>query len=58
MLALAHGGNASAALDVARAHVALVRDELGTGPDPAISELITMLQSGSHARTGRAARAA
>ena len=45
VLALAYSGNPSAALEVARAHVALVRQELGSAPDSALRDLIAMLQS-------------
>ncbi len=44
-LALAYGGNPGAAVELARAHIALVRQELGVGPDAALPELIEKLQS-------------
>jgi DNA-binding SARP family transcriptional activator len=47
MLALAHGGDVSAALEAARVHVTMVRQELDAEPDAAVAELIARLQAGT-----------
>ena len=47
ILALAHGGNVSAALEAARVHVTMVRQELDAEPDAAVAELIARLQAGT-----------
>jgi DNA-binding SARP family transcriptional activator len=47
MSALAAAGNAAAAMRQARAHEVLVRDELGSAPDPAIAALLARIRSGS-----------
>ena len=47
ILALAYGGNASAALEAARIHSTMVRQELDTAPDQAVSDLVEKLQAGA-----------
>ena len=47
MLALARGGNATAALDVGRVHAALVREQLDAEPDRAVVQLMEELRAGT-----------
>jgi DNA-binding SARP family transcriptional activator len=45
ILALAYGGNTSAALEAARIHATMVREELDAEPDQAVGDLILKLQA-------------
>ena len=47
MLALAHGGDASAALDAGRLHATLVRQQLDAEPDPAVVTLMEAMRAGT-----------
>jgi hypothetical protein len=47
MLALVGAGHVSAALDAGRVHASMVREQLESDPDPAVSALIARLRSGS-----------
>lgn len=54
MEALTTAGNPAAALRVARTHIQLVREELGTEPSPKVRELAERIEAGE-AEVGRAA---
>ena len=47
MLALAHTGDASSALDAGRVHTELVREQLDAEPDPAVLALVNELRAGT-----------
>ncbi|MDQ3427736.1 MAG: protein kinase, partial [Gemmatimonadota bacterium] len=47
MGALAAAGNPAGALQHARVYETMMREELGTGPDPAVSALVSRLRAGS-----------
>ncbi|MBA3522056.1 MAG: protein kinase [Gemmatimonadales bacterium] len=49
MQALAAAGNPAGALQYARVYQSLMREELGTGPDPAVLALVSRLRGGSTA---------